>query len=234
MGVKIMARMVISSFYNCLIDREDAISMSTMLMIDRLRSSGGLFIINTNRSYKDVMYYNRDFPFVDYIVSFNGNLIVDSNYNIIYSKTISKRGILSIIDKYPNNRLIFYSIDGVYNKDNYIGHDIYKIEVELKRKDVDTSLNNIFKYQNKYYLEFSSTNNYKGLFKLVRGLGISVDDVISIISNNSESSIIDEFPNTYVTNNSSLFLKSKSKYKTTSNNYKGVERVIGKYMKEDL
>ena len=42
-----MKKMVINSFYNTLIDKEDAIPLSTMLEIERIRKSGNKFVVLT-------------------------------------------------------------------------------------------------------------------------------------------------------------------------------------------
>ena len=69
--------MVINSFYNTLIDKEDAIPVSTMLEIERIRKNNHKFTIMTNRSCKELLEYNRDFPFIDYIISYNGSYVYD-------------------------------------------------------------------------------------------------------------------------------------------------------------
>ena len=61
-------RMFISSFYNTLINNEEAIPVSTMLEIEKLKNKGILFSVCTNRLKDDVLYYNHDYPFIDYII----------------------------------------------------------------------------------------------------------------------------------------------------------------------
>ena len=78
-----MIRMLISSFYNTLIDKEDAIPMSTMLEIDKLRNKGILFSVCTNKSKEDILYYNHDYPFIDYIISLNGCNIYDVRKDVM-------------------------------------------------------------------------------------------------------------------------------------------------------
>ena len=72
-----MIKMVVCSFYNALINEEEAIPTSTMLEIERLRKKGIVFSICTNGLYQEVLDYNRDFPFVDYIISLNGSYVYD-------------------------------------------------------------------------------------------------------------------------------------------------------------
>ncbi len=70
-----MIKMFISSFYNTLIDEEDAIPTTTMLAIDQLKQKNILITIITNRLQNEVLYYNKDYPFIDYIISLNGSII---------------------------------------------------------------------------------------------------------------------------------------------------------------
>ena len=130
-----MIKMVASSFYNTLIDKEEAIPMSTMLQIDRIRNNNIKFTILTNKSHNELTYYNKDFPFIDYIVSFNGNYVIDINKNkAIYKNPLTNKKINNILEKYKNQKILLYSEDSVYEKENYNGQTIYKIEIELKRK----------------------------------------------------------------------------------------------------
>ena len=100
-----MKKMIINSFYNTLIDKEDAIPLSTMLEIERIRKSGNKYVILTNRSAKELEFYNRDFPFIDYIISFNGNYVVDLENN--KSSKITENQAIEIINllKYDNRSL---------------------------------------------------------------------------------------------------------------------------------
>ena len=85
-----MIKMITCSFYNTLIDKEDAIPLSTMLQIDKARQEKIKFTILTNRSSEELKYYNRDYPFIDYVVAFNGNYIVDFEKNkVLYKNPFS-------------------------------------------------------------------------------------------------------------------------------------------------
>ena len=226
-----MIKMVASSFYNTLIDKEEAIPMSTMLQIDRIRNNNIKFSILTNRSHNELTYYNKDFPFIDYIVSFNGNYVIDINNNkTIYKNPLTSNKINNALEKYKENKILLYSEDSIYEKDSFNGEKIYKIEIELKRKD----LNNLesdaitFKYNKKTYLEITESNDYKGLFKLLEHLGIKDNELCEIIGNESEEILLSKIPNTYIIGNSPKSLKAKTTKKTSSNNFKGVEKIIKK------
>ena len=229
-----MIKMVACSFYNTLIDKEDAIAMSTMLQIDKIRSKNIKFTVLTNRSFNEVLYYNRDFPFIDYIISYNGNCILDVNNNkIIYKNYLDKKYIKEILNKYKDNKIYLYSENEVLDKFNYNNYDIYKIEIELKRKDLKNISSNlsVLKYRNKYYLEITATEDYSCLINLLKKLNINKDELLLIIGNDSEKLLIKDIPNTYIIGNSSKILKNLTIKKTSSNNFKGVEKVIKKYNK---
>ena len=229
-----MIKMVACSFYNTLIDKEDAIAMSTMLQIDKIRNKNIKFTILTNRSFNEVLYYNRDFPFIDYIISYNGNCILDVNNNkIIYKNYLDKKYIKEILNKYKDNKIYLYSENEVLDKFDYNNYDIYKIEIELKRKDLKNISSNlsVLKYRNKYYLEITATEDYSCLINLLRKLNINKDELLLIIGNDSEKLLIKDIPNTYIIGNSSKILKDLTIKKTSSNNFKGVEKVIKKYNK---
>ncbi len=229
-----MIKMVACSFYNTLIDKEDAIAMSTMLQIDKIRNKNIKFTVLTNRSFNEVLYYNRDFPFIDYIISYNGNCILDVNNNkIIYKNYLDKKYIKEILNKYKDNKIYLYSENEVLDKFDYNNYDIYKIEIELKRKDLKNISSNlsVLKYRNKYYLEITATEDYSCLINLLRKLNINKDELLLIIGNDSEKLLIKDIPNTYIIGNSSKILKNLTIKKTSSNNFKGVEKVIKKYNK---
>ena len=54
-----MIKIIVTSFYNTLINSEEAISVSTMLELDRIRKEGILFCITTSKSLKIVKEYEK-------------------------------------------------------------------------------------------------------------------------------------------------------------------------------
>ncbi len=223
-----MKRMMISSFYNTLIDKEDAIPMSTMLEIDKLRKKGILFSVCTNRDKEDVLYYNHDYPFIDYIISFNGNYIYDvNNDKCIYSNPLKTRVIKEIEKLFNDSKMIYYKEDNM----------VYKIEIEVSKKKICTinKLSNIdvyssiFKYNKEYFIEITSSNIANAVKYLSTKLKLSPTDIASVIGNLSEKELIDNIENTYVVSNSPKELKKLTSKKTKSNNSKGVENIIKKY-----
>ena len=218
-------RMFISSFYNTLIDKEEAIPFSTMLEIDKLRRKGILFSICTNRSYKDVLYYNHDYQFIDYIISYNGNYIYDViKEKCLYKKPLTKTIIKKVADIFNNKEIIYYKEQDI----------IYKLEIKISNReknlinrlnDLDVSTG-IFKYNNNYYLEIMMKNTYEGIKELLKKLKINNNETTTVIGNLSEKEVLDNINNSYVVSNAPKELKDLSNYKTKSNNSKGVEQVI--------
>ena len=60
-----MYKLVVSDFFGTLINSEEAISLSTMIELDKIRNKGVLFCITTSKSARIVIDYDKDFPFID-------------------------------------------------------------------------------------------------------------------------------------------------------------------------
>lgn len=120
-----MYKMIVSDFCGTLIDSEEAISLSTMLELDRIRKNGILFCVTTSKSVRVVKDYNRDFPFIDYIVAFNGSYIYDvERCEVLYDKSLSSATIKKIYKMFNKNDLSFYTLDfcnytGGYKEKDY-------------------------------------------------------------------------------------------------------------------
>ena len=127
-----MIKMVVSSFYNTLINEEDAVPVSTMLEIERIRKKGILFTVCTNRGYKEVLDYNKDFPFIDYIIFLNGSCVYDVKKERCISKSkISTANLKKIGELTKNSNVTFFGEENTYKHIDDITEDIYKIEIEL-------------------------------------------------------------------------------------------------------
>lgn len=232
-----MKKLIINSFYNTLIDKEDAIPLSTMLEIERIRKSGNKYVILTNRSAKELEFYNRDFPFIDYIISFNGNYVVDlENNKCLVTEKLREKDIELIKETYPKNNKIFYSLDNNYC-DDILCNDIYKVEIELSPREVKKIelINNeylkssLFVYNKKTYLEITSSksNNCKAVELIMKLENIKKSDVTTILGNDSEIDLLKHIKNSYVVSNAKE-IKIIAANKTKSNNAKGSENIIKK------
>ncbi len=230
-----MIKLVVSSFYNTIIDSEEAIPTSTVLEIDRIRNKKGLFAICTNRFYQEILDYNHDFPFVDYIISLNGSYVYDVNKNkCLFKKKISLTNLNKVSELFAGYKINYYTETDVYKE--IPDKDIYKVEVEIKdRSELDklTKINlnySIFELNNKMYLEF--TNNKVSMFTGVDQIGlrnnIPLNEVLVIGGNESDIELVSNIHHNYVVANASKELMKFAKKKTTSRDEKGVERILKK------
>lgn len=230
-----MIKMVVSSFYNTLIDNEEAIPVSTMLEIERIRKKGIIFSICTNGYYKEVLDYNKDFPFIDYIISLNGSITYDVKKDRILSKIkFTKTTISKINNLFEKHKVIYYSEKKALKKVK--DEEIYKIEVELKDKkefleldklNVNTS---ILERNNKEYLEITprKSNMFNGIDGIGLRTGISLKDILVIVGNDSDIPLAKNIDKCLVVKNAPKNLKKYVKKQTNSNDNKGVERVLKK------
>ena len=233
-----MVKMIVSSFYNALLDEEEAIPTSTMLEIERIRKKGIPFSICTNRLYKDVLDYNRDFPFIDYIISLNGSCIYDVQKGKCFVKNkLSLSNIKKINDLFGDYSKYYYTENEIYQSNDIIEkEEIYKIEIEIeeeKEKEKLSKLNvnySIFTWNDKKYLEITSnrSNMFTGVDKVSIKLNIDLKDVVAIGANESDLALLKAIPTSYIMKNSCSLLKSANIKKTHSNSEKGVEYILKK------
>lgn len=228
-----MIRIVVSSFYNTLINYEEAIPTSTMLEIDRIRNSKVLFTISTNGTYKEILDYNKSYPFVDYIISLNGSYVFDVlNNKCIYKQKIAKNDIKKIYNSFKNYKIKYYTEDNILNNYNEtLNKDIYKIEIENYSDICILNLNcnlSVLEKNNMKYLEIISNkcNSYIALDKINKLNNVNNKEVLVIAGNDSDIELVNNITNNYVVSNASNTLKKLSKKKTSSNNDLGVEKVI--------
>lgn len=233
-----MVKAVVSSFYNSLINSEEAIPLSTMLEIERIRKKGIVFSVCTNGTYEDVLYYNRDFPFLDYIIALNGSYLYDVSKNkCLYQKKLPISTIKKLIKIFPDFEMSFLTATKKLTDISTTEENIYKIEIEITNKKIDlSSLSNLniatslLKRNNKKYLEITSnlTSNYLALEKILTKKKIAKEEVIVICANESDLSLIKNIPNNYLVSNASKDLKKYASGKTKSNDLKGVENILKK------
>lgn len=210
-----MIKMLVCSFINTLINEEDAISVGTMLEIERIRKNNKLFTVLTNRGYEEVLYYNRDYPFIDYIASLNGSVIYDVKRNsIVKKKSLSKKNIKLLEETFTENNKKYYTENQLFNE--LPNQDIYKIEIELTRKDkfkleslnIDYSILEIGKTK---YLEVTEKNTYEFLNDLLVSKKIKNNEVYAIIGNDNEKDFLNKLSNVSITKRCTSILKDKIK-----------------------
>ena len=227
-----MIKMITSSFYNTLIDEEGAIPTSSMLLLDSFKKKGSFFSIVSNRGIEDILYYNESFPFIDFILAYNGSIIYDVNHQVVLYKKLLSKDVLDEVNKlYPNHQKYYYSNIG---KKDVETSDIYKVEVLISKKEIKNmkKMSNchtsVFQMEDDYYLEISPSTNEEALTYLLNKLKISSKEVLNVIGNESDEDLL-KYPNTYVVSNAPTSLKKKAKNKTKSNTSKGFEAVLKKW-----
>lgn len=124
-----MYKLLVSDFDGTLIDSDEAIPLSTMVEIDRIRRGGVKFVIATSRILKAVLDYNRDFPFLDYVISCDGAYV----YDVVHRKAVWKKPLGAAVIKkirklYCKNPIYFCTI-----QESYLCHDDVVFS-EVKRR----------------------------------------------------------------------------------------------------
>ena len=256
-------KMVVSSFSKTLINSEEAISYSTMVEIDRVRNNGIVFSIMTCESLRRVFEYNKDFPFMDYIVSFNGAVVYDViNKNFLYKKNISNSTVKKIYKLFNNYDLGFYNLEycGYFGNyyDKYNGKleddfnkyllnnkdNVYKIEVICKTKNdvsnVLDTINNleilvntrVVEKDNLFFVEIYNkvVNKLVGLKKISNLLNIKMKDIIGIGCSLSDTCVLEKVGKSIAIGNACKEIKSISKEVVGTNEEKGVQEVLKKYL----
>lgn len=205
-----MKKMVVCTFENTLIDDEESISMKTMLEIDRLRNGGYLFTTISENDLDYVLSYNRDFPFLDFIVFFDGAGIFDTKLN----KVIFKRQI--------NYNMIKKIIDACFDYDIYAYTAFQKIKIN--------SIDDIVNYKKDILRIDIFGKNIKSLYKKLIALDLDINitktDHIKILSNCSRCFSVDticmkkkiDISNCFVIGGSILDMETINKYKGNSIN----------------
>ena len=264
-----MYKMLVTDFDGTLLDSDEAIPLSTMLEIDRIRKDGVLLTIATGRVMKSVLEYNKDFPFIDYIIACNGAYVYDVKRDkVIFKKNIMAsiikkvkkisseydlcfcteeywyllKGSNTINRKLEDRERIITDFDTFYaeNKSN-----IYKIEILCDKKkdrdniysileelDLKILLNKIL-YTNKQYgieIVMNDITKYSGIEKICKLNKIDVESVIAIGDDLSDLSMIKNVGMGVAVSNAESSVKKVAKMKTSSNDTKGVEKVIRKLL----
>ena len=219
-----MIKMLVSSFYNTIIDEEDAIPTSTMFALDTLKKKKIKLTILTNRLSEEVLYYNQDYPFIDYIISLNGSIIYDVKKNKwMKLHAFTKTELKKISQEFVDKEIWYYTQNEVWNM--IPQEAVYKIEVQgVKEWKNDQYYTSFLKRNQKTYLEIGKNNPYDA----VKKLKIDENEIIGIVGNDSEEWIVKNIPKTYVVRNASSYLKNQAQNLTMSNKSKGVEAVIKK------
>lgn len=158
-----MYKMVVSDFFGTLINSEEAISLSTVIELDRIRKEGILFCITTNKSARTVVEYNRDFPFIDYVVAFNGGYVYDLNKKkAIYNKGLTATKIKKVCKLFSDRDMCFYTLDKCNYTGKYRDNDYSEMIINLD-DFIEEKKSSIYKVKVFFEDKFSAKTALKSL-----------------------------------------------------------------------
>jgi len=198
-----MKRLIIINF-NALLDEEEAIPVSIMLEIERIRKKGIVFSVYTANTYQEVLDYNRDFPFIDYIISLNSSHLFDVKEDkAILNEVLTSNIVNEITKLYSKHDIYFFNSKKLVSslKEENIYKVLIKYNKRIRKQDLEklkvktTSVSS----EDSNYLEITSKRGTlsRCIEKIITKEQISAKDVILI--NLSSSS----------TNNSAINVLSK-------------------------
>jgi len=255
-----MYKILVTNFYNTLINKEEAISLSTMLEIDKMRNNNYLFVVATSGLFRTILDYNNSYVFSDYIISYNGAHI----YDTVKEKTIFKKCMnLTSVNKISQldvSNISFYTLNSIFytNKvlDSNYGVKIGDLDdfIEFHKKDIyeirlyDTKDNliNISKIldnmdvnyyirnsKNKYYIEVinKDINKFNASKIILKKEKIDVSDMVSIGCSSNDYELVNNAGFGVCIKNGDDDIKSIANYVTKRNNTLGVKEIIDKYFK---
>lgn len=190
-----MYKLIATGFDGVLVDDDLAIPFSTMLEIDRVRRKNVLFSIATSRCLGDILYYNRDFSFLDYIIASNGALVYDVNKEkVIFKKAVSVTCIRKVYNSFSNYDIYACRKDRKFKLlDLNDITDIYKLEIVCPKKDdvldiidkldsLKLKISYCEQYINGcYYVDIVSydINKFTGIEKICSKKKISISEVVA-------------------------------------------------------
>lgn len=169
-----MYKMIVSDFDGTLVDFEDCVPTSTIVLIDQLRRAGYKFVIATGRCLKSVSYYNGDYPFIDYIASCNGAYIYDAiKKKEVYKKNILISNAKKIIKQYIKNNIVYVIDDCMWHllsEKSAYEEEFDTIREEDYPKFLDNNKNNIYKIE----IYFKSLRSAKEAIKDITNMNLKV------------------------------------------------------------
>ena len=252
-----MYKMMVSSFYNTLINKDEAIALDTMLNIDRIRNKGILFVVSTAALFRTIIDYNDSYIFSDYVSCYNGAYLYDMNNDkVLYKKNIPVTTLKKLI-KLKGFDMAFCTLNDTYyigksynydfsieitDLDDFISfhkNDIYQIIIHYKKKDLDEIIKYIKQFNVNYFFKTNGRDTfieitYKDIDKLnsIKMIcdkkKIKLNEVVSVGGNSNDLNLISNTIGNCVKNGEKE-VKKAAKYVTKLDRSLGVNEVILKY-----
>lgn len=170
-----MKELIVSDFDDTLINSDEEIPASTVVVLDSLRRTGYKFAIATGRPLQTILDYNHDFLFTDYIISNNGAVIYDCvKEKIIFHKSMLVSNIKKIVKTYYDKAIIYLvdsynwnliSEKSAYNNDAYIVNRVINYDkfIDENKKDIG-----------KLELYFKTLKEAKDSLEEIKGFNLKV------------------------------------------------------------
>ena len=237
-----MYKLLVSDFDGTLVGEELAIDYSTMLAIDKIRREKVLFAIATSRCLGDILYYNRDFSFLDYVIASNGAVVYDVNREkILFKKSISVVSVRKIYKAFKDYQIYACRKDRKFILVNLEDiKDIYKLEIVcndlndvekviLILDELGLNINYTKQYINGTYaisIVSACINKFKGIEVVCDKIKINIDVVVAIGSSYNDIEMVRDVGVGVAMGDALEEVKSVAKEVTTDNLHKGVEKFI--------
>ncbi len=251
-----MYKVLISDFEDVLIDKEDAIPLSTMLALDKVRGDKVAFGVTSTRGFQNVLDYNRDFPFIDYIILFDGAYFYDVNRK----KTIVDQKISLTTTKRINKicsdyNICFYTLDycnctkdllpiesarligdfkvfSEFHKDS-----IYKIEIICSKKNQGSLIDELKKIKDimivsltdRIVIQKDGTGLVPSMKEFLESKKLKMNQVIVLGKDEYNMALFQEDCFAIAVEDASLKLRRVADEVTDSSNGNPIETVISKY-----
>lgn len=170
-----MQKLIVSDFDATLVNKEEEIPTSTVMVIDDLRRKGYQFAIATGRSLKSILDYNHDFHFIDYIISSNGAYVYNTEKEkVIYKKNLLISNVKQIIKLLYNRSIIYLTDDITWNlisKTSAYEEEFDVIKVNDYQKFLEENKTNIYKME----IYFKNMDETKKALKEVENLKLKIN-----------------------------------------------------------
>lgn len=253
-----MKNFIVIDFDYTLINDDEEIPASTIVLFDELRRTKKKIIILTDSSLNRILYYNYSFPFIDFIISSSGAYI----YDVVKEKDIFKKNILiSNVNKivsYFYDKCKIYLTDAfncnlingeddnqdVEIIDNYKDYlngnksNIYKIDLVFdKNESIQNYINVLNSFNLKININVDEDNN---IVSIVHEEVSKINSVNKLLLKKKKSikdivyigrdlEMLENVDIGVVSDNEISYLKTIATDITSDCNNKGVERFLSKY-----
>ena len=217
-----MFKLILSDFKDTLIDKEDSISTDTIINIDNYRREGGIFSICNDLGIDEVLYYDKSFHFIDYIIGFSGSIIYDVNKEkIIYNKHI----LISKVKKIIKNidKVIMYDVSSKKVKELDKDNKIYRIDIPNNKNNLEFIKSiDVNYYENDKLITITGSNIYECIMKIIKKK-ISYREVLCIPNDKKFNCCTDLFYCMGLSN-----CKIRVKKIKLDNNHEGIIEILKK------